>query len=90
VPVHVAEHDVPTAPIEIVLPTGCRVHVTGRVDREILADVLAALHSAAALDVQEVRREIITLNGRSYRSAPRDRVRIRTDICGDIRSCNGS
>lgn len=55
VPVHLAEDDVPAAPIEIVLLTGCRVHVTGRVDREALTEVLAALQAAAA-DAPEVRR----------------------------------
>lgn len=56
VPVHLAKHDAPAAPIEIVLPTGCRVHVTGPVDRQALTDILTALHDAAAGDIQEVRR----------------------------------
>jgi len=55
VPVHLAEHDAPSNSIEIVLPTGCRVHVTGSVDRQALADVLAALQAAAA-DARETRR----------------------------------
>jgi transposase len=55
VPVHLAEQAAPAGPIEIVLPTGCRVHLAGSVDRRALADVLVALQSAAA-DAPEVRR----------------------------------
>jgi transposase-like protein len=56
VPVHLAEHDTPSSPIEIVLSSGCRVHLTGPVDRQALVDVLTALHSAAAIAAPEVRR----------------------------------
>jgi hypothetical protein len=56
VPVHLAEQTGPAAPIEIILPTGCRVHLTGPVDRQALADVLTALHDAASGDAQEARR----------------------------------
>jgi transposase len=56
VPVHLAEHDTPSSPIEIVLPTGCRVHLTGPVDRQALVDVLTALYSVAARDALEGRR----------------------------------
>jgi transposase-like protein len=53
VPVHVAEGGAAAGAIEILLPGGCRVHVAAPVDRQALADVLAALRSAAGVDVQE-------------------------------------
>jgi hypothetical protein len=56
VPVHLAEHIAPLSSIEIVLPTGCHVHVTGPVDRQALTDVLTALHAWTADDAQEARR----------------------------------
>ena len=68
VPVRLGEHDPPpiphapppawlhpAAPIEIILPGGCRVRVSGPVDRRALADVLAALDGTAAGDAREVR-----------------------------------
>jgi len=56
VQVQLAGQAAPASPIEIVLPTGCRVHVTAPVDRQALADVLTALHDTASGDAQEVRR----------------------------------